>query len=263
MRIDRGLRPRQWAIPARTALLAAAAALAAPGGAHALDCASAKAPAEKVICSDKGLQKLLQERQQAYKAARARSTAAEKKALADDNRRWLKDYQASCGIDPKGGAPTIDRGIVRCVADAFKARIARLRAHSPKAAPAAAESATPAADEPETGGIGGAPGQSPAATAGGAAGAPKRVHFAFTFACRTPAKLKRVLRALARNDLAYPLNQPDCLPLVKGRAAQLIARDGKIAKIRLCSPDAGCIEVYTDAASILGKAEKPEKSAGK
>lgn len=261
MRIDRGLRPRDWAIPARTALLAAAAALAAPGGAHALDCASAKAPAEKVICSDQGLQKLLQERQQAYKAARARSSAAERKTLADDNRHWLKSYQASCGIDPKSPAPMIDAAVQRCVARAFLGRIAWLRAYPPKAA--AAQSATPAADEKETRRVAEAPGPSPPGKAGEAAGAPKRVHFAFTFACRTPAKLKRVLRALARNDLAYPLNQPDCLPLVKGRAAQLIARDGGIAKIRLCSPDAGCIEVYADATSILHDDGQPEKSAGK
>lgn len=238
---------RGWAI------LAAAAFLLAGGGAHALDCAKPGAPAEYVICSDKGLQTLLARRQTDYRAARARSSAAEKKALADDNRRWLKSYQASCGIAAAGGAPRLDKAVVQCFARAFEARIAWLRNYPPNGSAPAAKSTTKSAPPP-------------AAAASPPAGLPASVHFAFTFACRTPEKLARVLRALARNDMSYPLSQSDCLPLVKGRAAELLALDGKVARIRLCSPDAGCIEVYADAGSIIrgsGAAPAPGKPASK
>jgi uncharacterized protein len=229
----------------RIALLAAAAFLLAGGGAHALDCAHPGVPAEYVICSDKGLQKLLAQRQAAYREALARARAAGKKALADDNRHWLKSYQASCGVAEAGGAPKLDKAVVHCFARAFAARIAWLHDYPPKDA----ARATPAA----------------------AASLPATVHFAFTFACRTPEKLARVVRALARNDMSYPLSQSDCLPLVKGRTAELLALDGRVARIRLCSPDAGCVEVYADAGSIMRDPDAtpgspkpaPEKSAGK
>jgi uncharacterized protein len=231
----------------RIILLAAAVFLLAGGSAHALDCAKPGAPAEYVVCSDKGLQTLLAQRLAAYKAARARSSAAERKALADDNRHWLKSYQAACGVAAAGGQPTLDPAVVRCFAHAFQARIAWLSDYPPKgAAPPPPQSA---AKPP------------PAA----AASPPASVHFAFTFACRTPQKLKLVLRALARNDMSYPLSQSDCLPLVKGRAAQLLAVAGTVARIRLCSPDAGCIDLYADVGRIIrasGAAPDPQ-SAGK
>lgn len=238
------------AILARGAILAAGAFLLAGGGANALDCAKPGAPAKAVVCSDKGLQTLLQEREAAYKAARARSDAAAKKALAEDRRHWLKSYQAACGVPAAGGAPTLDRAVVRCFARAYKARVAWLNAYPQQgAAPAAARAAKPGA-----------------AAAGAPASPPATAQFAFTFACRTPDKLKRVLRALAAADMNYPLSQSDCLPLVKGRTAQVLAVDGRIARIRLCSRDAGCIDLYADAGSILRASQAPagpEKSAGK
>ena len=227
------------------AILAAASLLAACGSAHALDCAHPAVPAEYVICSDKGLKKLLDQRLKAYQAAQARSSGAEKKALADDNRRWLSGYQKSCGVAAEGGAPAIDQAVVQCFAHAFKARIAWLRNYPPAAAPAVTDTAAKL-PSPEF------------------ARGPATVHVAFTFACRTPEKLMRVLRALAANDMSYPLSQPDCLPLVKGRQAELIARDGNIAMIRLCSPDAGCTVVYADFRSMVrGAAAAPGKSGGK
>lgn len=235
----------------RIILLAAAAFLLAGGSAHALDCAKPGAPAEYVVCSDKGLQTLLAQRSAAYKAARARSSAAERKALADDNRHWLKSYQAACGVALAGGQPTLDPAVVRCFAHAFAARIAWLRNYPPKGV---APTPTQSAAKPP-----------PAAPASIPASPRASVHFAFTFACRTPEKLKLVLRALARNDMSYPLSQSDCLPLVKGRAAQLLAVDGTVARIRLCSPDAGCIDLYADAGRIIraSDAAPAPQSAGK
>jgi hypothetical protein len=224
----------------RIAILIGVALSAACGRAYALDCSRPSMSAARVICSDAGLRKLFDQRQQAYEAAKARSNEAERKALADDNRRWLKSYQAACGIAAAGGAPPLGKAVVRCFARAFKARIAWLRNYPAAAQPGAATADSrhhpPSRPQPE------------APTA--AAPVPALMRREFTFACRTPEKLVRVLRALAANDLSYPLNQPDCLPLVKGRAVAVIARDGKLAKIRLCNPDAGCVEVYADAASI-------------
>ncbi|HJU18814.1 MAG TPA: lysozyme inhibitor LprI family protein [Stellaceae bacterium] len=215
------------------AILTGVASFALCGSAHALDCANPSVPAESVICSDQGLQKLFDQRREAYQAAKARSGEAEKKALADDRRHWLKSYQTSCGVAEKGSAPAPDKAVVACFSHAFKARIAWLRGYPPAAAPKPPDVTETAAKAAVV-----------------AAHSPAVVHREFTFACRTPEKLARVLRALAANDLAYPLNQPDCLPLVKGREAQVIAQQGTVAKIRLCIPEAGCTEVYAEAASI-------------
>ena len=57
--------------------------------------------------------------------------------------------------------------------------------------------------------------------------------------------------ALGENDYAYPLSQTDCLPLPDGRDAILLAVQGAFAKIRLCSEEAGCIDVYGDANSVI------------
>lgn len=223
------------------AILAAAAVLLASGGANALDCARPGAPAATVVCSDKGLQRLLHEREAAYKAARRRANPAERKTLTDDRRHWLKSYQAACGVPAAGKAPPLDAAVVRCFAHAYEARIAWLRAYPPQgAAPAAASAAKPAAAAVQ-------------APASGAAA----VGFAFTFACRTPDKLKRVLHALAAADMSYPLSQADCLPLVKGRAVQVLATNGGLAHIRVCSKDAGCIELYANAASIIRDTAAP------
>jgi uncharacterized protein len=241
---------RGWAILTGVALLAAC------GSAHARDCARPRLPAEYVICKHKSLERLFDRRRQAYQAARARSNKAEKKALAGDDRRWLRSYQAACGIAARSGLPVIDdRAIVQCFARAFTARIAWLRDYPPTAAALSPVAPAlrrivrnPRQEQPKP------------ATRGAVS-----VHREFTFACRTPAQLMRVLHALAANDLDYPLNQPDCLPLIKGRQAQLIAMDGKFAKIRLCSPDAGCTEVYADARSLIddGGAPAPDEPASR
>jgi uncharacterized protein len=220
----------------RLAILTGIALSIACGRAHALDCARPSAPVESVVCSDRSLEKLLDRRQQAYEAAKARSNESAKKALAEDERRWRKSYPESCGITATGDRPVIDKAVVQCVARAFKARIRWLRAYQPAGAPAAKQAALPPQSNIE---------------------GPASVRVELTFACRTPAELARVLRALAAKDLDYPLNQPDCLPLGKGRAVRLIARDGSIAKLRLCSPDAGCTEVYVDAGSIRRDQDGP------
>jgi uncharacterized protein len=238
----------------RIVILTGMALLAICGSAHALDCMRPGAPAEYVVCGDKSLEKLLDRRRQAYEAARARSGESAKKALAEDERRWRKNYQEACGLAAAGGTPVIDKAVVRCVAHAFAARIRWLRNYKPSDAPAAKRAAV----QPPQPNV--APKPRAIGDRAGTPIGPASVRVELTFACRTPAELTRVLRALAAKDLDYPLNQPDCLPLVKGRAVQVIAIDGKVAKLRLCSPDVGCTEVYADAGSILPPAGGPAAS---
>ena len=82
-------------------------------------------------------------------------------------------------------------------------------------------------------------------------------HVKFTFACQTPQKLSQVLGALERNDIGFALAQTDCLPLPAGREASLLSVSGKVAKIKLCSEDAGCTEVYAEADKIVDPTGQP------
>jgi len=82
-------------------------------------------------------------------------------------------------------------------------------------------------------------------------------HVKFTFACQTTQKLSQVLGALDRNDIGFALAQTDCLPLPAGREASLISVSAGIAKIKLCSEDAGCTEVYAQANKIVDPAGQP------
>ena len=72
----------------------------------------------------------------------------------------------------------------------------------------------------------------------------------FTFGCQSPAKLTAVLHALARNDYSFPLSQSDCLPIPDGTTANVLSRSGNIAKVRLCSSETGCTEIFVDAGEI-------------
>jgi hypothetical protein len=92
----------------------------------------------------------------------------------------------------------------------------------------------------------GAPASSAAAPA-----APGEYHLKFTFACSNAGELPKVMSSLAANDLAYPLSRPDCLPVPDGGKASLLSVNGDIAKIRMCTADVGCTDVYIDANAVL------------
>lgn len=235
----------------RIAILAGLVLLAGAPSAYALDCTHPGTPPSAVVCSDAALQKLLKQRESAYHAAFARSNAEARQALAQNTREWLKSYQASCGIAAKGPVPSpVGKALQRCVAQAFEARIGWLE-HYPPAQGAPAGKAVRAA----------LPAHAPAAKAAlapAAHAARRAAPMKLTFACRTPAELAQVMQALARHDFSYPLNQPDCVPLAGGQGARVVSVNGKLAKLRLCSGNAGCIEVYADAASIHGGERKVE-----
>ena len=96
------------------------------------------------------------------------------------------------------------------------------------------------------------PAEPPAPAAGAA-----EYHVKFTFACGNPNELPKVLSSLAANDLAYPLSRPDCLPVPDGGKASLLSDSGRIAKIRMCTADVGCTDVYIDANSVLDPEGRP------
>jgi uncharacterized protein len=279
----------------RTLIIGSLLLLVSGGSAAAFDCQNPKNPAVAVVCSDPELIRLTGERKRAWEEARAHTKGKERSALIADQRRWLREYPASCGVAATGEPPaTIDKSAQECFKRANSQRIAYLRAAASPAAPAteeaakspeatkpaqakAAEPAEPseaakppepskpvatakppepakpvAAEKPAE------PARPPAAAKASATSATDaRWHLKFTFACQTPDKLAKVLSALGNNDIGYALNQTDCLPVPEGRDAILLSVAGKLAKIRLCSSDAGCTDVYADAAMVLDPAGNP------
>jgi uncharacterized protein YecT (DUF1311 family) len=217
---------------------------AACSAAQARDCKNATVPAEVVVCSNPRLIKLVDQRDRALAAARARADAGQRQTLMTEQRRWLREYPRSCGVgDPGKPLEPTSKEIVACFARAITARTEAL--HEYVAVPAkpavimrSLSSAEPMSTPPAGAAISTAP----------PAGNTYRLKF--TFACRSRGKMVEVLAALKRNDFSFPLNQNDCLPVPAGRVATLLGLDGKAAKVRLCSAAAGCVEVYTDAAAL-------------
>ena len=201
------------------------------GSARAFDCTKPMVAAEFVICSDPGLMAIADQRRRVWDEALARVGGEQKAALLADQWRWLKDYPRSCGVRVQGRPPTpIASEVVECFKRASEARMAYLRAYPP-----AAKDKAPA----------------------GSPTTPRTYHVKFTFACQTRAKLAEVLRSLARHDYVSPLNATDCLPIPEGSNAILLAVQGNVARIRLCSVEAGCTDVYADASTVIDAEGQP------
>jgi uncharacterized protein len=254
-------------------LIAAIAWLLLSVNAHAFDCKRAGVPAQVVTCSDPDLLRLYEERQRAYNDARARLSGKDARALAADERRWIKSYAEGCGVaaDTKLPQP-VPAEMQACFKRANQDRIAYLRAYpsaaaaapaapqpappqpaaAPSAAPQPATAAPPAKTEMPAAAPAGkeTPAAAPAGKGAQPAAAPGTLRLKFTFGCQSSAKLAAVLHALARNDYSFPLSQSDCLPIPDGTSANVLSRTGNIAKVRLCSSDAGCTDVYVDAREI-------------
>src|ERR1700730_13003498 len=95
--------------------------------AHAFDCAKAYLPVDFVICSDPAVIRANDTHERAWYDARARLTDAEKQELLTDQRRWLKEYPARCGVPAQGKPlPTISRDQQLSVARALDDRRAFL-----------------------------------------------------------------------------------------------------------------------------------------
>src|SRR6266446_2593120 len=205
----------------RISVIIALVLIATLHSAHAFDCSQPKLTAEFVICGDADLRKVADQRQQAWTAAKARTNAEQRKLLIEEQRLWLRNYPRACGVsgDGKPSAPVTSE-IIDCFRRASEGRAAYLNSYRPAASPP--------------------PGKVDAAAPVRPPAAAKGYHLKFTFACRDPSKLPEVLQSLGRNDYAYPLSQADCLPVPEGRDVILLSVKRAVAKIRLCSEDAGC-----------------------
>ncbi|HVH77263.1 MAG TPA: hypothetical protein VM755_20290 [Stellaceae bacterium] len=137
----------------------------------------------------------------------------------------------------------------------------------PAAAPAAsAQPQSPPAEKPAAPAVAAVPpGLAPQAPPPPAASPPPAAapnpaaeyHLKFTFACSNASELPKVISSIAANDLSYPLSRPDCLPVPDGGKASLLSVSGDIAKIRMCTADVGCTDVYIDAKSVLDPEGRP------
>ena len=106
--------------------------IAACGSARAFDCTKPTVPAEFVICSDPDLMTIADQRRHAWDEALGRVGGEQRAALLADQRRWLRDYPRSCGVDAQGKpAQPIKSEVVECFKRASEARTAYLRAYPP------------------------------------------------------------------------------------------------------------------------------------
>jgi len=82
----------------------------------AFDCTKAFLPIDFVICSSQQVMQANEIHEKAWFASRARLDITQKKALLDDQRKWLKRYPPQCGIPAKGKPlETISHDIQQCV----------------------------------------------------------------------------------------------------------------------------------------------------
>lgn len=116
--------PTTLAQPAlRLALAALFAALAPLASAASFDCAKARSPMEKLICSDAPLSALDEQLNTAFKDAITRSKA--RPQLVQWQREWLKSYEVTQCKD------------ARCLGQEFTGRIALLQSVTPATGPSA------------------------------------------------------------------------------------------------------------------------------
>lgn len=64
----------------------------------AFDCANAKLPWDIVVCSDPELQRLADQRLEAFMRAKPRLNQTEVERLQKEQAAWVHSYSASCGI---------------------------------------------------------------------------------------------------------------------------------------------------------------------
>jgi uncharacterized protein YecT (DUF1311 family) len=114
----------------RAILISGLALLALCCSASASDCTKSTAPAMAVICSDPALIDAREERQRAWRQARARLAGVRRQALVADQMLWLSEYPKSCGVRSTAKSPvTIDKNLQECFKRAIGERTAYLRAY--------------------------------------------------------------------------------------------------------------------------------------
>lgn len=97
------------------------------------DCDKAAAPAEHLICADSELVRLDGLMGETYNARRTSLPDAQRKALLDQQRDWLKTRLTRCGIPTQGGEPNKQQhwAWASCLADRYRERLAVLGVNDP------------------------------------------------------------------------------------------------------------------------------------
>lgn len=134
----------------RLAAWALSAVLLGGNTALAFDCTGVRLPSSVVICSDPELIRLADERQQAFNEARWGKGGTElldsehDKELWENQRAWVHEYAAACGIPPDKPPPRppIPVAVIACFKHAAQARIEFLRSYRERATAVAARRST-------------------------------------------------------------------------------------------------------------------------
>jgi TonB family protein len=112
------------------------------GGALAFDCTSVKLPSSIVICSDRELIRLADERQQVFNEARWGIDPQRDKELLADQTGWVRSYATACGVVPNAPPPNpVPATVKECFKRAAEARVAYIRAYGATGSPATAQTA--------------------------------------------------------------------------------------------------------------------------
>ncbi|HJU20473.1 MAG TPA: peptidoglycan-binding protein [Stellaceae bacterium] len=105
------------------------------GTAAAFDCANATLPSSIVICSDPELQRLADERQAAFNAARERLSKEQMEELFESQKAWVRSYATACGVPPDRLPPVpVPASVKECFKRAGAARVAYIRSYGQRAA---------------------------------------------------------------------------------------------------------------------------------
>jgi len=102
------------------------------GTAAAFECVGVKLPSTIVICSDRELMRLADERQEAINEARGRIGEDAWPPLWEDQKDCVRSYATACGVPPDRPPPTpVPASVKACFKRAAEARIAYIRAYGP------------------------------------------------------------------------------------------------------------------------------------
>lgn len=114
-------------LAALTLLLSAWGHAPASAAGPSFDCAAAKAPIERLICSDNGLSQADADMAQVYQALRQTLDAKGRADLLQAQRRWLQSRFSDCKIPVSGEIPAAGAAdMTRCLNGLYTARIKAL-----------------------------------------------------------------------------------------------------------------------------------------
>lgn len=118
-----------------TAAILSLAATPARADGPSFNCDKAGAPAEHLICADGELIRLDALLGETYSKRRSATPEAQRKALLDQQREWLKSRLLRCGITSQGGEPDEQQkwAWAACLADRYRERLAVLGVTDPAA----------------------------------------------------------------------------------------------------------------------------------